>query len=207
MYPGITPEFEKDLDALLNWLVQEVKKTDLSKSSLPWFQHGIRGFFRKLWHGDHPTNPDWYSPEEGVTRRPTLQEYIEYQKEVERELDSFFEAVPGHVDAVLGKIVQEFKKQFLVLMSHYIVGGTTTGGDENRIAQAVAKELPQAIMILKNAGMDREAIIALEPSKLAQQLLQHGIDSLPHIRRAARNPEYHEELKRQIMHVIGATSD
>ena len=27
--------------------------------SLPWLKHGLRGFLRKIWHGNHPDNPSW----------------------------------------------------------------------------------------------------------------------------------------------------
>ena len=43
-------------------------------TKLPWFKHGMKGFFRKLWHGDHPDNPSWkgYKAEHMLTLEECL---------------------------------------------------------------------------------------------------------------------------------------
>jgi len=53
--------------------------------SLPWFQHGVKGFLNKLWWGDHPENPMWNKfQKESVSyhKRLTLHEYNIVKKEI-----------------------------------------------------------------------------------------------------------------------------
>jgi hypothetical protein len=207
MYPGITPEFEKELDDLLVWLQTEVTKSLPKSVNLPWLKHGMRGFFRKLKYGDSLENPDWYAPEEGVVRRPTLTEYIAHQRKYEKEIDSFFKEWGANTSDVIKPILDSFKNRFLVLMSHYLVGGTTTGGDPNKIAQAVRKELPLAVQILNKGGMSNDKITRADAATLATELLKYNLDSLPHIRRAAKNARYHEKLRDLILQQIGAKND
>lgn len=46
--------------------------------NLPWFANGIKGFLRKLWHGNSKTNPDW-----SMTESVTLEEYSFIKNELE----------------------------------------------------------------------------------------------------------------------------
>lgn len=207
MYPGITPEFEKAVEDLLEWLHTEITKTmPASGPSLPWFQHGLRGMWRKFMYGNSPDNPDWYHPEHGFIRRPTLQEYIEYREAAEKRLNAFLEEAGGK-NPIIARILEQFKSRFLVLMSHYIVGGTTTGGDPDKIARAFAKELPQAVEILKNAGLDTTTIKTFGPAEMANELLKQNIDFLPHIKRAASDARYHDKLRELMLQQIGGDSD
>ncbi|RDJ35630.1 MAG: hypothetical protein DWQ19_12495 [Crenarchaeota archaeon] len=61
-----------------------------SYKSLPWFQHGVKGFLRKLWYGDHPENPTWQNVkrEHSDLRILTLHEYNEIQSEVRSFLEN-----------------------------------------------------------------------------------------------------------------------
>jgi hypothetical protein len=201
MYPGITPELEKAIDELLEWLNAEVsKEIPSSGTNLPWLQHGLRGMFRKFMHGNSPDNPDWYHPEHSIGKRPTLQEYILQKKEAEKQLDEIFEQTVNK-NPVVSRMLEQFKKRFLVLLSHYIVGGTTTGGDAERIARAFAEELPKAVEMLNN--FDKESIQELEPSKIADLLSKKDLSMIPHVRRAVSNPRYHEKLKDLILRQMG----
>ena len=206
MYPGITPEFEKAVNDLIEWLNTEISKTvPASSATLPWFKHGLRGTWRKLMYGDSPDNPDWYHPEHGFTRRPTLKEYIEYKEAAEKRLNTFLEEAGG--SPVIARILEQFKQRFLTLMSHYIVGGTTTGGDPEKIARAFAEEIPQAVEILKKAGIDTGTIKTFGPAEMANELMKQNINSLPHVKRAASEPRYHEKLRELMLQQIGASND
>lgn len=43
--------------------------------TLPWLQHGVKGFLNKMWYGDHPDNPMWKNYKEHVGKRLSLDEY------------------------------------------------------------------------------------------------------------------------------------
>lgn len=49
--------------------------------NLPWFANGIKGFLRKLWHGNSKSNPDW-----SVSECVTLEEYTFIRNELEEIL-------------------------------------------------------------------------------------------------------------------------
>lgn len=50
--------------------------------SLPWFQHGVRGFVNKLWYGDHPQNPNWSNVRREHVQL-ALSEYMEVRETIE----------------------------------------------------------------------------------------------------------------------------
>jgi len=49
--------------------------------NLPWFANGIKGFLRKLWHGNSKSNPDW-----SMSECVTLEEYSFIRSELEEIL-------------------------------------------------------------------------------------------------------------------------
>lgn len=85
-------------------------------SGLPWFQHGMRGFLRKLWYGDHPDNPNW----KGVrTESFSLNEYKNTRDELrelvveaigDSEADALVAALMPTIVGYLGKAVDVSKK-------------------------------------------------------------------------------------------------
>lgn len=52
--------------------------------SLPWFAGGIKGFLRKLWHGDSASNPDWKF--NTVKESFSVNEYFFIKSEIENIL-------------------------------------------------------------------------------------------------------------------------
>lgn len=52
--------------------------------NLPWFSGGIKGFLRKLWHGNSASNPDWQW--NTVKESCTLNEYAYIKSEIENIL-------------------------------------------------------------------------------------------------------------------------
>jgi hypothetical protein len=59
--------------------------TPLSQpKTLPWFAGGIKGFLRKLWHGNSSSNPDWQW--NTVKESCTLNEYAYIKSEIENIL-------------------------------------------------------------------------------------------------------------------------
>lgn len=52
--------------------------------SLPWFAGGIKGFLRKLWHGDSASNPDWKF--NTVKESFSINEYFFIKSEIENIL-------------------------------------------------------------------------------------------------------------------------
>lgn len=66
------PERFKDLPSAVAVPPQPQQPSRPKTTSLPWFKHGVRGFLRKLWHGDSPDNPDW----QHESTRLSLESYI-----------------------------------------------------------------------------------------------------------------------------------
>ena len=95
--------------------------TPLNKrqGSLPWFKHGVRGFLRKLWYGDHPTNPDWQQMDSVMPKKLTLQEYIQVETNVGSAIDqlisesNFAHIAKGYFD--------DFKKRLSDAIRHYML--------------------------------------------------------------------------------------
>lgn len=96
LFDSMKKEIDKEIDALKSQLEGLVKthhdqvSSHLQKviepagatgsgariqapTSLPWFQHGVRGFLHKLWYGDHPDNPSWYGHQQQQEEEPESQ--------------------------------------------------------------------------------------------------------------------------------------
>jgi len=87
--------------------------------ALPWFQHGVKGFLNKLWHGDHPENPTWKNVQrEGTQNRLKLQEYIE----IKSQIDAFLEDVTGVDGMVAGLSDQIMKSVAAAFQQAYAAG-------------------------------------------------------------------------------------
>ena len=88
------------------------------QGSLPWFKHGVRGFLRKLWYGDHPTNPDWQQNNSvDYSGRLTIQEYVQIENDVNNTIDGllseagFSGTAKGFFDQFrrdLAKVIQDY---------------------------------------------------------------------------------------------------
>lgn len=74
---------------------------NIQGKTLPWFQHGMRGFLRKLWHGDHPENPSWNAMQgESVRRMVSVKEYAEIKsgiREIFNEENSLFDDLSAQI--------------------------------------------------------------------------------------------------------------
>lgn len=89
-----------------------------SSSSLPWFKHGVRGFLRKLWHGDSKENPDWASYENFANfDKLTLQEYVVIESGFHNELNQLINEA-GFADA-FANYFNQFKTNLLKAIQSY----------------------------------------------------------------------------------------
>lgn len=98
------------------------------RGSLPWFKHGVRGFLRKLWYGDHPTNPDWQQNNSMDSGRLTIQEYVQIENNVNSTIDEllsearFSDTVKGFFDQFrrdLAKVIQNYTLRLYQLGQQY----------------------------------------------------------------------------------------
>jgi hypothetical protein len=84
--------------------------------TLPWFQHGVRGFLNKLWHGDHPENPSWKNVQrENAQTHLKLQEYAEIRAQIEAfvtESVGVQSLVAGLTDAIMKAVNTSFQKAY-----------------------------------------------------------------------------------------------
>ncbi len=84
-------------------------------SKLPWFKHGMKGFFRKLWHGDHPENPSWQGYK--AEQRLTLDECIFLNKQISEKVDQLSsqfltEAVMTDYDDLVNSLKEKIASHF-----------------------------------------------------------------------------------------------
>jgi hypothetical protein len=111
-----------------------------SFKSLPWFQHGVRGFVRKLWYGDHPENPTWQNVRrESVVPHLTLAEYAAIKAEVQviaEEAGAFGAAIDQLTADITHSISTHFQKA-------YDLGYTRTNTAASTAAPASTPETPE----------------------------------------------------------------
>jgi hypothetical protein len=90
----------------------------VSGDRLPWFRHGVKGFVNKLWHGDHPNNPDWYRRESVMT----LEDYRGIREAVEDGIESLLLVefmVP--VEVAVRQTLDKFKSDLAQTVQHHLV--------------------------------------------------------------------------------------
>ena len=140
------------------------------QGSLPWFKHGMRGFLRKLWYGDHPTNPDWKHVAgvyESINKRITLREYIEIQEGIEQAVDEFFTeatSVQSLPDAIQSYFIK-FKTDLAATIHYYTNQMYDLGKKHANTNASISAKAPEA-QVDKPTGMgaiDRNAPIHPEP--------------------------------------------
>jgi len=126
----VVPELPKDLEGeilkLINWLRSSLQRVTSATGpgsgvkNLPWLGHGVKGFLRKMWYGNHPDNPSHREEVQPLTtRKLTLQEY----KELEAILNSCVDetllceaAAPG-----LNQIINQFGRALKQLVLKHVV--------------------------------------------------------------------------------------
>ena len=95
--------------------VQQSRSGYDPNSKLPWFKHGMKGFFRKLWHGDHPENPSWQGYK--AEQRLTLDECIFLNKQISEKVDQLSnqfltEAVVTDYDDLINSLKEKIASHF-----------------------------------------------------------------------------------------------
>lgn len=130
-YPAdITKDLPRDLEAeidkLVAWLKDSVNQAasvtgpSSQARSLPWFKHGTRGFFRKLWYGEHPDNPSYADcTQPMIVGAIQLNEY----KKLEEILDSQItrSVLCESSNPALDQIFNQFSQKLKNIILQYVI--------------------------------------------------------------------------------------
>jgi len=131
--------------------------------SLPWFKHGVRGFLRKMWYGDHPNNPDW-DKMDWTKGRMTIQEYLHLEKVVNEEIDELLEEA-NFTDAIRGYF-DDFRKNLAELLKRYMIALYQVG-QQNAMQATKGTDVPPEDVAPVSKG--EEGPITPEPTNKGAQ--------------------------------------
>lgn len=86
--------------------------------SLPWFQQGLKGFLRKIWHNNSTDNPSWdtYQHREHRTSRISLKEYVSIKSELTKLVNESI----GFLNEENNTLLTDFTNELMGRIVHYL---------------------------------------------------------------------------------------
>jgi hypothetical protein len=235
---AIVPQLPKDLEQeiykLVNWLHTAIAHATSTTGpgqnarNLPWLSGGVRGFFRNLWYGKHPENPNYKS---GLTdesqyvplkvRKLTLKEY----KELEAILDHCLREslICEFATPSVTEILQQFWGRLKQLvMKHVVKNGTVKpspppdpkddegSGDDVRPVEPEEKE-ETSLLEPKDANEEQARDDLMKGAATNEdqwrKLVRKIIEELPEVKKALKDemPENFSDFRDAIEEAMDDT--